>query len=269
MSAQRRPELPPRRHPLPPVVRSTACALRSTKAGASTPATPDHTGEGNSPGEIAAQRRPGLPPRRHFRIGLTADQMFDAQRRPGLPPRRHPRSRDPTLWRAGPLNEGRGFHPGDTRIVSSLSGCFGARSTKAGASTPATRASRLPLRPRSCALNEGRGFHPGDTRPSFAPCCPPSALNEGRGFHPGDTCRIARIPNSSNHAQRRPGLPPRRHLTAGYVHTLFYNAQRRPGLPPRRHSFDVRYSDAVLHAQRRPGLPPRRHVRSVARLAPG
>ena len=140
---------------------------RSTKAGALTPATPPH--KVGIPEAMTAQQRPGLSPRRHTaRLlgGLPGRAL--AQQRPGLSPRRH-LLLDPGTLR-GP-----------------------ARSTKAGALTPATRGGRrrTPPRPRS-TLNKGRGSHPGDTsRPvweivKYLGCL---ALNKGRGSHPGDTGR--------------------------------------------------------------------------------
>ena len=127
--------------------------LRSTKAGASTPATPAR-GRRSYRGLCIAQRRPGLPPRRHR---LAPDCHYGAwrrpaQRRPGLPPRRHEVYVGSIRWaRVQALNEGRGFHPGDTsqtvirqrrpglRDTSrSVDGGPVTRSTKAGASTPAT-----------------------------------------------------------------------------------------------------------------------------------
>ena len=137
-----------------------------------------------------------------------------AQRRPGLPPRRHNRGIGTCFSWQAPLNEGRGFHPGDTSLH------------RPGHGAPV-------------ALNEGRGFHPGDTRGRYfryfvfrnaqrRPGLPPrrhrppgptwptrSSLNEGRGFHPGDTRgRYFRYFVFRN-AQRRPGLPPRRHRPPG------------------------------------------------------
>ena len=64
---------------------------------------------------------------------------------------------------------------------------LGARSTKAGARTPATQV--VPEQPaeRLGPLNEGRGANPGDTRPGgWRPACA-ATLNEGRGANPGDT----------------------------------------------------------------------------------
>ena len=117
---------------------------------------------------------------------------WSAQRRPGHKPRRH--SED---------------QPAAAVAI--------ARSTKAGAQTPATRArgarsvariqsaqrrpghkprrhpSRSPVVGKSgTALNEGRGTNPGDTRTRAERCRPIPALNEGRGTNPGDTRRPGR-----------------------------------------------------------------------------
>ncbi len=165
-----------------------------------------------------------------------------AQRRPGHQPRRHSA---PRRWRhcRAALNEGRGINPGDTsgvpftgssapsaqrrpghqprRHLVCLGGGVGdpLRSTKAGASTPATRTTVVPDHSAPCSLNEGRGINPGDTwtehldaafpheRSTKAGASTPatrrsrsaagrrhtSALNEGRGINPGDTPRYPAI----------------------------------------------------------------------------
>ena len=103
------PATPPRE------VRAGPVHPRSTKAGASTPATPVMSLSDVTLGAVA-QRRPGLPPRRHWVLWMRRKADPDAQRRPGLPPRRHVK-----------------FAPSVPSRVN--------RSTKAGASTPATRPS--------------------------------------------------------------------------------------------------------------------------------
>ena len=239
--AQRRPGLPPRRHaleivsvrfvkprstkagaptPATPLARNSTSAGRSTKAGAPTPATPPRGGLATTPAKAGAptpatpmiarprhngraQRRPGLPPRRHAHESSISPRpdtrstkagaptpatpasqsgsRGPTQRRPGLPPRRHEeagavpatlRPPDGQPWadaqrrgshRRRPLNEGRGSHPGDT------------------------------------SLNEGRGSHPGDTRQRDGSAQrrrgshpgDTDSLNEGRGSHPGDTANRA------------------------------------------------------------------------------
>ena len=138
--------------------------VRSTKAGARTPAT---RGATRSPVETlhVAQRRPGREPRRHVRIGKARSSSS----------------------RARALNEGRGANPGDTlgrRRHGSRTSHVSLRSTKAGARTPATlvRCVRA-VRRSSPSLNEGRGANPGDTSatavPGAAPRVPPRSTKAG------------------------------------------------------------------------------------------
>ena len=133
------------------------------------------------------------------------------------------------------LNEGRGANPGDTHAATAptprpaaaqrrpgreprrhAAGCptagrRPARSTKAGARTPATRVRPRRRRAGWSALNEGRGANPGDTPPD----------DGGGGMPP---------------AQRRPGREPRRHPRRPTATALpSRHAQRRPGREPRRH----------------------------------
>ena len=133
--AQRRPGPRPRRHLLKRRGR-VGGSVRSTKAGAETPATrrrairlvrpscPLNEGRGRDPGDTVgfgepfalfchAQRRPGPRPRRHSDSGTSSALVPNAQRRPGPRPRRH--------------NMLPSYPPGPVR-----------RSTKAGAETPAT-----------------------------------------------------------------------------------------------------------------------------------
>ena len=169
--AQRRPGRQPRRHADSSVSFVRWTADRSTKAGASAPATPaDAFTVGAYVGSIA-QRRPGRQPRRHGPSRVCRDgQNHSAQRRPGRQPRRH------------------GIRPAKgMRTVRR-------RSTKAGASAPATPPARIPGYRRSRrTLNEGRGVSPGDT--GYGKRCrtrPVATLNEGRGVSPGDTPRPQR-----------------------------------------------------------------------------
>ena len=117
--------------------------LRSTKAGASTPATHAHLARpGNTPRSCFAQRRPERQPRLHLRTSLVTGVWYDAQRRPERQPRLHERAqvfaahrfasaqrrpeRQPRLhhpltmrhrMRRDPaaLNEGRSVNPGYTQ----------------------------------------------------------------------------------------------------------------------------------------------------------
>ena len=151
---------------------------------------------------VTACRRSRVTLPSHVRRG--GDKPRYAQRRPGLPPRRHRRA---DLQRPG------------RRL----------RSTKAGAPTPATHTRLSPVRWEGCdPLNEGRGSHPGDT----CRCCRRPvrrcSLNEGRGSHPGDTHQRITPTRRPCPAQRRPGLPPRRH------------AALPRSIPPRRHSTRLR-----------------------------
>ena len=171
---------------------------RSTKAGASAPATPArmrscdprlcasalNEGRGISPGDT---HRPPIRTR--------SVSVAHAQRRPGHQPRRHAQrpARRYARVSCSTLNEGRGISPGDTYrafTAGDIVRCL--RSTKAGASAPATpqRCCRVNDLQRPPSLNEGRGISPGDTsHPSSPPCAAPP-LNEGRGISPGDTrCR--------------------------------------------------------------------------------
>ena len=149
-AAQRRPERQPRRHVFDHDAREAIPEGRSTKAGASAPATPEprarrstkagasapatriehdvdlasdalNEGRSVSPGDtpfplrygpapFIAQRRPERQPRRHERANPTG-LWWTAQRRPERQPRRHTLSH-PILH--VPLNEGRSVSPGDT-----------------------------------------------------------------------------------------------------------------------------------------------------------
>ena len=182
-----------------------------------------------------------------------------AQRRPGHAPRRHREIRMRSSAGSA-LNEGRGTHPGDTQrrhrdpvhtpAAQRRPGHAprrhlpppqqphprrSARSTKAGARTPATRpeARRPARRPsrstkagaRTPATRAGRQRHGGNLDRSTkagarTPATPRQqpvvyrtrlSLNEGRGTHPGDTTGRRTPCAHFGFAQRRPGHAPRRH----------------------------------------------------------
>ena len=210
--AQRRPERQPRLHPINQRI-GAEFQIRSTKAGASTPATRIRRGttcriatalnEGRSvnPGYTCrlstsrcivmcvAQRRPERQPRLHPRRPACAQPRQSRSTKAGAstPATRIPRS---TAWtRPAPLNESRSVNPGYTglQVIGEVRG--GRRSTKAGASTPATllgtSTNRRPPRP----LNEGRSVNPGYTRRRPFPHHRRSSLNEGRSVNPGYTRR--------------------------------------------------------------------------------
>ena len=189
-SAQRRPGRSPRRHRQHSRGRDTRLS-RSTKAGAFTPATPA-TARATAWPRRSAQRRPGRSPRRHVADNVAITLQANAQRRPGRSPRRHAfhrRQRRP----GRSLNEGRGVHPGDTPTPAAIRRRFTARSTKAGAFTPATLDRELVV-----VLAVDRSTKAG----AFTPATPPRAaraaatwrsLNEGRGVHPGDTANATEM----------------------------------------------------------------------------
>ncbi len=169
------------------------------------------------------------------------DQVEIAQRRPGRQPQRHRLKRLPE-------------QSGDQR------------STKAGASAPATRGRPSGDMARSMkTLNEGRGVSPSDTREPFSPRgLSPGTLNEGRGVSPSDTGRFGHFGNGDwpPSAQRRPGRQPQRHCAIQSVSlSLPTGAQRRPGRQPQRHMWAVQSAVAKTQsAQRRPGRQPQRHL---------
>ena len=191
--AQRRPGREPRRHHRLAEL-SEVGDLRSTKAGARTPATPAvrtyadsdfeplNEGRGANPGDTTsapvrapsqtpAQRRPGREPRRHLELRrVLADDGSVAQRRPGREPRRHSARRRPAIL-------------------------VGVRSTKAGARTPATPAARS----RRCWITARAQRRPGREPRRHSTAATRSRL-------------------ASRSAQRRPGREPRRHAHRGRGH---------------------------------------------------
>ena len=85
------------------------------------------------------------------------------------------------------LNEGRSVNPGDTHCGWWAPYDHLVRSTKAGASTPATPGLAMDSGRFVQALNEGRSVNPGDTNLTGVVDGPPRSLNEGRSVNPGDT----------------------------------------------------------------------------------
>ncbi len=111
---------------------------RSTKAGARTPATLD-IADGSLVG-YGAQRRPGREPRRHPAGSVTPSSLIVAQRRPGREPRRHPMPRVHRRRAAKDAQRRPGREPRRHALKAIQEGrADTARSTKAGARTPATR----------------------------------------------------------------------------------------------------------------------------------
>ena len=145
-------------------------------------------------------------------------RLWIAQRRPERQPRLHAVNAHGERVPFGALNEGRSVNPGYTFCDDGNSSGVDARSTKAGASTPATlpvatsqrsssepaqrRPERQPrlhvrvTRPSRClrdSLNEGRSVNPGytwccgETEPDLE-----ATLNEGRSVNPGYTAKFCK-----------------------------------------------------------------------------
>ena len=138
--AQRRPGREPRRH-LEELDGTHRSDPRSTKAGARTPAT-----RGRAPSRPGARRR-------STKAGARTPATLDGLKHlpPPLRPLNEGRGANPgdtsgcgdaPTGRRTSLNEGRGANPGDTRTGSDVGARRRARSTKAGARTPATHGRR-------------------------------------------------------------------------------------------------------------------------------
>ncbi len=160
-----------------------------------------------------------------------------AQRRPGVEPRRHRGVGHVVVHRVRRSTKAGGRTPATharrvlARDVQRL------RSTKAGGRTPATRAISQP--------------------PSRRPC----PLNEGRGSNPGDTMRMNRQVLQDIDAQRRPGVEPRRHMTAAMgVRRESARSTKAGGRTPATPDYDRQGTYPDDGAQRRPGVDPRRHA---------
>ena len=183
-SAQRRPGPRPRRHS-PRGCCSSWC--RSSL----------NEGRGRDPGDTATTIRSWSRslPLNEGRGRDPGDTVPPSSTRQPSYPLNEGRGRDPgdTRRRCGScdpfptLNEGRGRDPGDTLTEDEAANHVDARSTKAGAETPATLGLAMGLPYRACTLNEGRGRDPGDT------------------------CRCRKMAHALPNAQRRPGPRPRRH----------------------------------------------------------
>ena len=243
LTAQRRPGPEPRLHP-DQLFANLFSTLRSTKAGAGTPATREpgrrrHGAEGRStkagagtPATLAvsaavatpvgaAQRRPGPEPRLHDTIQADHRAGEHAQRRPGPEPRLHAHwaPPSPSTWstaqrRPGPeprlhLRRGREScaRPGALNEGRGRNPGY----TWHGAARPT----------RWKPLNEGRGRNPGYTGPRRRGRRASGTLNEGRGRNPGYTGRDSvrvRIPRQrstkagagtpATHGQQRADVRP-------------------------------------------------------------
>ena len=268
-------------------VASAAAALltlRSTKAGARTPAT--HDADRLAAVAEDAQRRPGREPRRHAPRSPPCRAISCAQRRPGREPRRHPDPPRAGGWRPAALNEGRGANPGDTGpLVPRLAGLLG-RSTKAGARTPATPPGRQPERRVHRARSTKAGARTPATRDVDADAAGAAGRSTKAGARTPATLLLLRSYSHPASAQRRPGREPRRHtpaprqaprsgqaLNEGRGANPGDTARRAASASPRRPLNEGRGANPgdtvgrgiaklpISHAQRRPGREPRRHER--------
>ena len=283
--AQRRPGHQP---PDPRRGGSHLSQRRSTKAGASTPATPASLTTTVRLSASALNEGRGINPgdTRRIRSSLRAWQPRSTKAGASTPATRESSRQRPSRT-AHPLNEGRRINPGDTHERSRARRRADARSTKAGASTPATpRLPRARLLTTSKSLNEGRASTPAtpanlmyhwstdgraQRRPGHQPRRHSRSLAAREEARQRSTKAGASTPATplfifsecfaTRDAQRRPGHQPRRHAATRVVQIVGIPAQRRPGLQPRRHSNVARY-EYYDHgrAQRRPGHQPRRHV---------
>ena len=167
--------------------------VRSTKAGASTPATREASKTSLERHRVA-QRRPERQPRLHRLLSPNSAQ-----------PRSAKASVIHTAWRAPTFD-------------------FPSAQRRPERQPRLHRATRpcMAVDPRPCTLNEGRSVNPGYTRVVAVPHGPPATeathatdrdprrpLNEGRSVNPGYTALAP--PPTSMSAQRRPERQPRLH----------------------------------------------------------
>ena len=243
--AQRRPERQPRLHLQAVHVQVHRHVRRSTKAGASTPATRLSTMSGLSNVVAIALNEgrsvnPGYtwPPSE-----LIMQNCHCAQRRPERQPRLHLQARPrPGASSCASLNEGRSVNPGYTRDIDlHVRQPRQSRSTKAGASTPATRIPRSTA--WTCRLHRSTkaGASTPATRTRSASnrrSSRRSSFNEGRSVNPGYTSRNVDQPTPHSTAQRRPERQPRLHTPSAvpaHHQPPAKFAQRRPERQPRLH----------------------------------
>ena len=184
-SAQRRPEPRPRRH-CSATGSVSRHGIRSTKAGAKTPATLYAFYEHH--GLVVRSTKAGAKTPATPSLQETKQQTTLRSTKAGAKTPATPRGRERTPRESDALNEGRSQDPGDTHRRHNSHCGRKRRSTKAGAKTPATPvvySPRLPFckcaqrrpepRPRRhitqapdgsgrlATLNEGRSQDPGDT----------------------------------------------------------------------------------------------------------
>ena len=238
IAAQRRPERQPRLHPVGDRRRVVACP-RSTKAGASTPATRSYRWTQTS-------RLPTLNEGRSVNPGYTGDPKDDRAR-------------------VSLRSTKAGASTPATQRVGVVLGRVPRRSTKAGASTPATRENRSAATRWAYALNEGRSVNPGYTR--ILSLTSPTSVSAQRRperqprLHVTERLRLW----AGDCAQRRPERQPRLHTKAHHGDFRHRARSTKAGASTPATQVgggtDTSYGST---AQRRPERQPRLHVELAA-----
>ena len=161
----------------------------------------------------------------------------------------------------GEIHEGRVDHQRSTKAGAQTPATPGVgvaafivgsgRSTKAGAQTPATPASWCrSSRPPRPTLNKGRSTNSGDTRRRWRGYPRPTiALNKGRSTNSGDTRGSAPSKTRLTYiAQQRPEHKLRRHVRVALPGTYEITvAQQRPEHKLRRHDPAARLAMQFVH----------------------
>ena len=160
----------------------------------------------------------------------------DAQRRPERQPRLHHRRLHGAAPHGHRSTKAGASTPATPASYITTAEGYKERSTKAGASTPATLPSYLLTRRATRPLNEGRSVNPGYTWPCRRSTGHPrNPLNEGRSVNPGYTTELVFHAHPFGHAQRRPERQPRLHGRIAVLKRHADLAQRRPERQPRLH----------------------------------
>ena len=256
-----------------------------------------------------AQRRPERQLRRHLRaVASTKQGLRGAQRRPERQLRRHLIGIRIWTIHAASLNEGRSVNSGDTdrrrrayqcdvccaqrrpeRQLRRHHGYQGQahtppRSTKAGASTPATQETKDKNGKRIIPLNEGRSVNSGDTRDRSTPerhsatrrqlrstkagASTPATQETGESLMTADQCaqrrperQLRRHPPPTARAQRRPERQLRRHDCYVPGNSATRSTKAGASTPATQDEWADRHNRVA--AQRRPERQLRRHGRDV------
>ena len=188
-----------------------------------------------------------------------APAVIAAQRRPERQPRLHLRRAD-GIQRAHARSTKAGASTPATLGLNEVTGQDPLRSTKAGASTPATRPRRAPGSPATGPLNEGRSVNPGYTRRRPVSSHGMVSAQRRPERQPRLHSSVTKYTSSPICAQRRPERQPRLHGQVSRVPSRSIAAQRRPERQPRLHRARPTSSIVSSSAQRRPERQPRLHL---------